>query len=57
MTRARTAASLPERERPVVRVMNPTSPAFAALVEQARTERGARFTVCDVQPPVQVTGG
>lgn len=57
MTRARTAASLPERERPVVRVMNPTSPAFAALVEQTRTEQGARFTVCDVQPPVQVTGG
>lgn len=57
MTRARTAAAVPERERPVVRVMNPSSPAFAAMVEQVRTERGARFTVCDLQPPVQVTGG
>lgn len=57
MTRARTAAALPERERPVVRVMNPASPAFAAMVEQVRAERGARFTVCDVQPSVQVTGG
>jgi len=57
MTRARTAAAMPERERPVVRVMNPSSPAFAAVVEQARTERGAGFTVCDVQPPAQVTGG
>lgn len=57
MTRARTAAALPERERPVVRVMNPSSPAFAALVEQARAGRGAGFTICDVQPTAQVTGG
>lgn len=57
MTRARTAAALPEADRPVVQVMNPASPAFAAMVEQVRTERGARFTVCDVQPAVQVTGG
>ena len=57
MTRARTAAALPERERPVVRVMNPSGAAFAAMVEQVRTERGSQFTVCDVQPGVQVTGG
>lgn len=57
MTRVRTAAAMPERQRPVVRVMNPASPAFAALVEQVRTERGTRFTVCDVQPTAQVTGG
>jgi len=57
MTRARTAAGLPESERPVVRVMNPSSPAFAAEVARVRSERGARFDVCDVQPAVQVTGG
>ncbi|MDP1911870.1 peptidylprolyl isomerase [Brevundimonas sp.] len=57
MTRARTAGAVPEGERPVVRVMTPASPAFAALVEQVRTERGALFSICDVQPPVQVTGG
>ena len=57
MIRARTAAAMPEAQRPVVRVMNPSSPAFAAAVEQVRTERGSRFTVCDVQPAVQVTGG
>lgn len=57
MTRVRTAAAMPERQRPVVRVMNPASPAFAAMVEQVRTERGTRFTVCDVQPTAQVTGG
>ena len=57
MTRARTAAAMPEGQRPVVRVLNPASPAFAAMVEQARAERGARFTVCDIQPTAQVTGG
>ncbi|MFA4892228.1 peptidylprolyl isomerase [Brevundimonas sp.] len=57
MTRARTAAALPEGQRPAVRVMTPRSAAFAALVEQKRAERGAGFTVCDVQPPAEVTGG
>ncbi|MBP8062897.1 MAG: peptidylprolyl isomerase [Brevundimonas sp.] len=57
MTRARTAASLPERQRPVVRVRTTSSPAFTAMVEQLRTERGARFTVCDIQPIAEVTGG
>ena len=57
MTRARTAAALPERQRPVVRVRPLASPAFTAMVEQVRTERGARFTVCDIQPIAEVTGG
>lgn len=57
MTRARTAAAMPEGQRPTARVMTPRSPAFAALVEQKRTELGTRFTVCDVQPPAEVTGG
>jgi peptidylprolyl isomerase len=57
MTRARTAAALPERQRPVVRVRTTSSPAFTAMVEQVRTERGARFTVCDLQPIAEVTGG
>lgn len=57
MTRARTAAALPERQRPVVRVRTPASAAFTAMVEQVRTERGARFTVCDIQPIAEVTGG
>jgi peptidylprolyl isomerase len=57
MARARTAAAMPEAERPVVRVMNANSAAFAATVAQVRAERGSRFTICDVQPPVQVSGG
>ncbi|MEJ6790452.1 peptidylprolyl isomerase [Brevundimonas sp. BR2-1] len=57
MIRARTAAAMPEGQRPTARVMTPRSPAFAALVEQKRAELGARFTICEVQPPAEVTGG
>ena len=37
--------------------LNANSAAFAATVAQVRAERGSRFTICDVQPPVQVSGG
>ena len=55
MTRARTAAALPEGERPVVRVA--AGAALQAEVERVRTARGAAFTICDVQPPAEVVGG
>ena len=57
MTRVRTAAVLPEAERPTVRVLDARSAAFQARVAEVRAERGAQFTVCDVQPGVEVTGG
>jgi peptidylprolyl isomerase len=57
MARARTAAAMPEGERPTVRVMTAANAAFAAEVERVRTERGAQFSACDVQPAVEVTGG
>ena len=56
MTRARTAAALPEGERPSVRVMSTRSPAFTAMAERVRAEKGSAFTVCDVQPPAEVSG-
>jgi peptidylprolyl isomerase len=55
MTRARTAAAMPEGERPAVRVA--AGAALLAEVERVRAERGAAFTVCDVQPPAEVVGG
>ena len=55
MTRTRTAAALPESERPTARVA--TGAAVTAEVERVRAARGAAFTVCDVQPPVEVVGG
>lgn len=57
MTHVRTAAAMPAAERPVVRVMDPSNPAFAETVATARAAAGARFGVCDLMPPVQVTGG
>lgn len=56
MTRVRTAAALPEGERPTVRVQVPTSPAFAAEVERLRADQGARLDVCNVQPAAEVAG-
>lgn len=55
MARARTAAVLPESERPNVRVA--TGAALQAEVERVKAARGAAFDVCDVQPPVEVNGG
>lgn len=57
MTRVRLASAMPEGERPTVRVATPGSPAFNAGVEAARAEKGARFSICDLQPVVEVTGG
>ncbi len=56
MTRARTAAALPEGERPVVRVLDARSAAFQARLAETRTARGSQFTVCDAEPVVEVTG-
>ena len=55
MTRVRVAADIPEAERPVAQVLAADSPRFRALVEAERTARGADFSVCDVNLPVQVT--
>ncbi len=56
MTRVRIASDLPEAERPVVNVLDPTSPRFRELAGQVRTARGADFSICDVTLPVQVSG-
>jgi len=56
MTRVRIASDLPETERPVVQVMDAASVAFRTLVQTVRTERGADFSICDVDLPVQVSG-
>ncbi len=57
MVRVRTASAMPAAERPSARVMDPRSPAFAALLAETRTARGAGFTICDIQPTAEITGG
>lgn len=53
MTRVRVAADLPQAERPAIRVMDTRSPAFRALVDHARQARGADFSPCDIEVPVE----
>jgi cyclophilin family peptidyl-prolyl cis-trans isomerase len=57
MTRVRTAAAMPDGERPSVRVMDVANPAYAALLAERRTMRGTRFTICDALPPAEQIGG
>ena len=57
ITHMRTAAAMSEGERPSVRVMDVSSPAYAALIENRRTAMGARFNVCDALPPAQQIAG
>ncbi|MBU1346956.1 MAG: peptidylprolyl isomerase [Alphaproteobacteria bacterium] len=57
MTHVRTAAALPDSERPVVRMLDTHSAAFQAHVAETRAASGSNFRVCDVQPVAEVTGG
>ena len=54
MTRVRVAGDLAQSERPAVRVLSTGSAPFRTLVEATRTARGADFSVCDVDLPVEV---
>ena len=56
MTRVRVASALPEGERPVVQVLDTASPRFRDMAAAARAARGADFSVCDIDLPVQVSG-
>lgn len=47
-------ADLPTDKRPAIQVMDTRGAAFQALVAKRQGERGASFTNCDVDVPVQV---
>ena len=55
MERVRVLADIPEAERPRVRVIDTRGQGFRQLVDKTRAARGADFSVCDVDIPVQVT--
>ncbi len=55
MQTVRVLADIPETERPKVRIIDPGSPWFAAEAERVRQLKGADFSVCDIDLPVQVT--
>jgi peptidylprolyl isomerase len=54
MERVRLLADLPEKDRPKVRVIDPKGPWFKAEIVRVRALKGADFSVCDVQIPVEV---
>lgn len=53
MVRVALAADLPEAERPRLEVADPKGELFQARVAALRAEKGADFTVCDVEIPVR----
>ncbi|MGZ5948448.1 MAG: peptidylprolyl isomerase, partial [Caulobacteraceae bacterium] len=54
MDTVRVLADIPEKDRPKVRVIDPKGPWFKAQIERVRAEKGADFTACDVDIPVEV---
>lgn len=55
MVSVRVASDIPEISRPSARVLDTRSTAFQAQAEAVRAARGADFSICDLEPPVQVT--
>jgi peptidylprolyl isomerase len=54
MQKVRLLSDIPESERPKVRLIDPKSPWFAAETKRLRTLKGADFSVCDIDPPVEI---
>jgi peptidylprolyl isomerase len=51
MITVRLASDLPPADRPTVKVLKTSSAAFKAIVDEARDEKGADFSICDVTVP------
>ena len=56
MLTVRVVADMPASERVPLYVMRTDSADFRKLVEDTRRERGADFSICDVQIPARITG-
>lgn len=54
MLAVRVAADLPESERAPIYVLRTDGPDFRELIADTRRERGADFSVCDVEIPARV---
>ena len=54
MDRVRVLADIPAAERPTVRVIDPAGPWFKAEIARVRKAKGADFSLCDVNIPVEV---
>ncbi len=54
MQKVRLLSDIPESERPKVRVIDPKGPWFAAETQRLRALKGADFSVCDIDLPVDI---
>jgi len=54
MLKVRMLADIPEAERPKLEVMDARGPAFQARVAALKREKGAAFTVCDLEIPARL---
>jgi peptidylprolyl isomerase len=54
MDKVRLLSDMPAAERPQVRVIDPRSAWFKSEIEWVRTAKGADFTACNVEIPVEV---
>lgn len=54
MQKVRVLADMPEAERPKIRVVDTRSPWFKAQLDRVRAAKGADFSACDVDIPVEV---
>jgi peptidylprolyl isomerase len=54
MQKVRLLSDIPEAERPKIRVIDPKGAWFAAETRRLRGERGADFSVCDIDLPAEV---
>ncbi|MBC6981200.1 peptidylprolyl isomerase [Caulobacter sp. 17J80-11] len=53
MVRVRMMGDMAAADAPKLKVMDTSSKAFAALVDKVRKEKGADFSICDIEVPVQ----
>jgi len=54
MLTLRVLSDMPEKDRPKIRVIDPTKPWFKAEIARAKAAKGADFSACDVNIPVEV---
>ena len=54
MSTVRLGSELPPDQRPKVYVIDTATAAFRGLIEKVRTEKGADFSICDVDVPAEV---
>lgn len=54
MIKVRVAADLPDAERPPIYVVRTDSVDFRRMVDQRRRDRGADFSVCDIDFPARI---